>query len=126
MVIVKVSTMQVLYTIHAFDQHVLHLFALSPVAFTSTANASSSNGRFVNQFKYLQERFEQHRLSRNTNTRTPMMGVPDVAQDDDLDNTSYLLAMGYGAYSCRSISQLKHYRSESMFLQAWSLDDFLL
>ena len=127
LIIVKPSTMQVLYTIHAFDQHVFHLFPLSPLTFTSTTHPSSTtNGRFVTQFKYLQERFEQHRLSRDSSTRTPVLAVPDIAQEDDPDNTSYLLAIGYGAYSCRSIPQLQHYRSESIFLQAWSLDDFLL
>jgi hypothetical protein len=122
--IVKTSTLEHLSTVHAYDQHVHHLFALSLSALLPTGNSDSNTGRFVTQFKYLQERFEQHRLNRS-NPRLPLMPVPDQQQDTDLDNTSYMLAIGYGAYACRSIPQLQQYTSNSIYLQTWSLDDFL-
>ena len=122
-IIVKSISTQVLYTIHAFDQHIFHLFALSPSAFSSSSTDQSRESRFLNQFKYLQERFEQHRLTRD-NPRAPLLTRPDNLENE-LDNLSYMLAIGSGAKACRTISQLQHYSSDTIFLQAWSLDDFL-
>jgi hypothetical protein len=123
-IIVKTSAIQVLYTVHAYDQHVFHLFALSSSALLPPTTSDSNNNRFVTQFKHLQEKFEQHRLPR-VNLRTPLMAIPDNT-DNDLDNPSYMLAIGYGARSCRSIPQLQQYSSDGIFFQTWSLDDFLL
>jgi hypothetical protein len=125
-IIAKSSSTQVLYTVHAYDQHVLHLFALSPSALLPSTTHESNDGRFVTQFKYLQEKFEQHRLNRG-NSRTPLVARPDYNDNDnDLDNISYMLAIGYGAKACRSIPQLQQYSSDAIFLQTWSLDDFIL
>lgn len=123
-IIVKSISTQVLYTIHAFDQHIFHLFALSPSAFASSSSDQSHDGRLITQFKYLQERFEQHRLIRD-NPRAPLLARSDNLENEP-DNLSYMLAIGYGATACRSISQLQHYSSDAIFLQTWSLDDFLL
>jgi hypothetical protein len=123
-VIVKSATIQVLHTVYAYDEHVLHLFPLSPSALLPSTTNQSNDGRFVTQFKHLQERFEQHRFNIG-NLRTPLLARPDN-NDNDLDNTSYMLAIGYGAQACRSISQLQKYSSDAIFLQTWSLDDFIL
>jgi len=126
-IIVKSSSIQVLYTLHAYDQHIFHLFALSPSALSPpppTTTNQSNDGRFITQFKYLQEKFEQHRLHRE-NSRTPLLARSDN-NDIDLDNVSYMLAIGYGAKACRLIPQLQQYSSNAIFLQAWSLDDFIL
>jgi hypothetical protein len=123
-IIVKSSSAQVLYTVHAYDQHVLHLFTLSPSALLPSTRNESNDGRFVTQFKYLQEKFEQHRFQRGS-SRTPL--VPDYnGNDNELDNISYMLAIGYGAKACQSIPQLQQYSSDAIFLQTWSLDDFIL
>jgi hypothetical protein len=123
-IIVKSTSIQVLYTVHAYDQHVFHLFALSSSALLPSTGNESHDGRFITQFKQLQERFEQHRLSRG-NSRTPLLARPEN-NDTDLDNLSYMLAIGYGAKACRSIPQLQQYSSDAIFLQTWSLDDFIL
>jgi len=123
-IIVKSSSIQVLYTVHAYDQHVLHLFALSSSALLPSTTNESNDGRFITQFKHLQERFELHRFNRGT-LRTSLLNRPDN-NDNDLDNISYMLAIGYGAKACRSISQLQKYSSDAIFLQTWSLDDFIL
>ncbi len=122
-IIVKPSTIQVLYTVHAYDQHVLHLFALSSSALVPSTTNQSNDGRFITHFKHLQEKFELHRFNRR-NLHTPLLARPDH-NDNELDNTSYMLAIGYGAKSCRSISQLQKYSSNDIFLQTWSLDDFI-
>ncbi|CAF4398633.1 unnamed protein product [Rotaria socialis] len=124
-IIVKASSTLVLYTVHAYDQQVLHLFALSPSAFSPSTINESHDGRFVTQFKYLQDKFEQHRLSRGTNPRTPILARTDN-NDSDLDNISYMLAIGFGAKAYQSIPQVQRYSSETIFLQTWSLDDFIL
>ena len=124
-IIVKSSSTLVLYTVHAYDQQVLHLFSLSPSTLSSSATGESHDGRFLTQFKYLQEKFEQHRLTREGNPRNPLLARPDD-NDNDLDNISYMLAIGYGAKACQSIPQLQQYSSDSIFLQTWSLDDFIL
>ncbi|CAF5087984.1 unnamed protein product [Rotaria magnacalcarata] len=124
-IIVKSSSTLVLYTVHAYDQQVLHLFALSPSAFSPSTINESSDGRFVTQFKYLQDKFEQHRLSRGTNPRSPILARADN-NDSDLDNISYMLAIGFGAKAYQSIPQIQRYSSEAIFLQTWSLDDFIL
>ena len=121
-IIVKSHSTQVLHTVHAYDQHVFHLFALSPSALLPPTTNELNDGRFVAQFKQLQERFEQHRLNRG-NTRSPLLARPD---DNDSDNLAYMLAIGYGAKACRSIPQLQQYSTDAIFLQAWSLDDFIL
>jgi hypothetical protein len=121
-IIVKSSNIQVLYTVHAYNQHVLHLFALSSSALLPSTTNESNDGRFITQFKHLQEKFEQHRFNRG-NSRNLLMARPD---DNDLDNISYMLAIGYGAKACQSISQLQKYSSDAIFLQTWSLDDFIL
>ncbi|CAF3674601.1 unnamed protein product [Adineta steineri] len=123
-IIVKSSSIQVLYTVHAYDQHVLHLFALSPSAFLPSTTTGLHDGRFVTQFKFLQEKFEQHRIHRE-NSRTPLLARSDN-NDTDLDNISYMLAIGYGAKACQSIPQLQQHSSDAIFLQTWSLDDFIL
>ena len=123
-IIVKSSSIQVLYTVHAYDQHIFHLFALSPSALLPSTTNQSNDGRFITQFKYLQEKFEQHRLHRE-NSRAPLLARSDN-NDIDLDNISYMLAIGYGAKACRSIPQLQEYSSDAIFLQTWSLDDFIL
>ena len=87
-----------------------------------STNTDSYNGRFVNQFKQLQERFELHRLDRG-DLRNPLLSRPE---DNDLDNLSYMVAIGFGAKACRSIPQLQQYSSDAIFLQTWSLDDFIL
>lgn len=122
-IIVKSISTQVLYTVHAFDQHIFHLFALSSSALTPSIADQSSDTRSVTQFKQLQERFEQHRFSRD-NSRTPLLARAENIENEP-DNLSYMLAIGYGAKACRSISQLQHYSSDAIFLQTWSLDDFL-
>ncbi|CAF1166862.1 unnamed protein product [Adineta steineri] len=123
-IIVKSSSIQVLYTVHAYDQHVLHLFALSPSAFLPSTTTGLHDGRFITQFKFLQEKFEQHRIHRE-NSRTPLLARSDN-NDTDLDNISYMLAIGYGAKACQSIPQLQQHSSDAIFLQTWSLDDFIL
>lgn len=123
-IIVKSISTQVLYTVHAFDQHVFHLFALSSSALSPSTTNQSNDTRSVTQFKQLQERFEQHRFNRD-NSRIPLLARTENI-DNEPDNLSYMLAIGYGAKACRSISQLQHYSSDAIFLQAWSLDDFLL
>ncbi|CAF4418350.1 unnamed protein product, partial [Adineta steineri] len=75
-IIVKSSSIQVLYTVHAYDQHVLHLFALSPSAFLPSTTTGLHDGRFITQFKFLQEKFEQHRIHRE-NSRTPLLARSD-------------------------------------------------
>lgn len=123
-IIVKSPSIQVLHTIHPFNQRVLHLFALSSCAVFQSAINESNDNRFITQFKYLQERFEQHRLNRYS-ARSPL--VPQIEiNDNDLDNISYMLALGYGAKACQSIPQLQNYSSDALFLQTWSLDDFIL
>ncbi|CAF3432737.1 unnamed protein product, partial [Rotaria sp. Silwood2] len=118
------SSIQVLYTIHASDQRILHLYALSSSAvLPSTTNESNDNG-FVTQFQYLQEKFQQHRLHRR-NSRTTLLARSDN-NDHGLDNISYMLAIGYGAKAYQSIPQLQKYSSHALFLQIWSLDDFIL
>jgi hypothetical protein len=119
---VKSTSTEVLYTVRAYDQHVFHLFALSSSALIPSTSNDSYNGRFVTQFKQLQERFEQHRFNRG-DLRNPLLARPE---DNDLDNLSYMLAIGYGAQACRSIPQLQQYSSDAIFLQTWSLDDFIL
>lgn len=106
LIIYKSTANQVIYTVRAFDQHILHLFPLS------SNNASS------NQSKATQDRFEQYRFNRFLSTTTK--------NDPELESSSYMLAIGYGAYPCRSIAQLQNYSSDSIFLQSWSLDDFIL
>ncbi|CAF4895095.1 unnamed protein product, partial [Rotaria sp. Silwood1] len=126
-IIVKSSTIQVLYTVHAYDQQVLHLFSLSSSALSSSSSTTineSHDNRFITQFKYLQEKFEQHRFNRG-NFRTPLLTRSDN-NDNDIDNISYMLAIGYGAKACQSISQLQNSSSDAIFLQTWSLDDFIL
>ena len=123
-IIVKSSSIQVLHTIHAYDQQVLQLFALSPSALLPSNTNESCDSRFVTQFKYLQEKFEQHRLHRNS-ARTPIISRPDT-NDNDLDSISYMLAIGYGAKACQLIPQLRQYSTDETFLQTWSLDDFVL
>lgn len=123
-IIVKSASTTVLHIVHAFDQQVLHLFALSPSALAPVTANESNDGRFITQFKYLQERFEQHRLSR-LNSRLPILARPEN-NDNDPDNTSYMLTIGYGAKACQPIPQLQKYSSNAIFLQAWSLDDFIL
>ena len=121
-IIIKSTSIQILHTIYAYDQHVLQLFSLSSSAFQpSKTNNESHDGRFVVQFKQLQERFEQYHLQK-----TPLRATTDHSNENELDNLSYILAIGCGAKACRSIPQLQHYSSDSIFLQAWSLDDFLL
>ncbi|CAF3763323.1 unnamed protein product [Rotaria sordida] len=125
-IIVKSLNIQVLYTVHAYDQQILHLFALSSSALSSSTTATTNelnDNRFITQFKYLQEKFELHRFNRGYNFRTPFLTRSD---DNDLDNISYMLAIGYGAKPCQSILQLQKYSSDSIFLQTWSLDDFIL
>ncbi|CAF3176855.1 unnamed protein product [Rotaria sp. Silwood2] len=123
-IIIKSSAIQVLYTVHAYDQQVLHLFALSQSALSPSTTNESHDNRFITQFKYLQEKFEQHRFNRG-NFRTPLLARPDN-NDNELDNISYMLAIGYGAKACQSIPQLQKYSSDGIFLQTWSLDDFIL
>lgn len=53
------------------------------------------------------------------------MAVSVPTDENDLDNTSYMLAIGYGAYACRSIPHLRQYTADSIYLQTWSLDDFI-
>lgn len=121
-IIIKSTSIQILHTIYAYDQHVLQLFSLSSSAFQpSKTNNESHDGRFVVQFRQLQERFEQYHLQK-----TPLRATTDHSNENELDNLSYILAIGCGAKACRSIPQLQHYSSDSIFLQAWSLDDFLL
>ncbi len=116
---------QILYTVHAYDQHVFHLFALSSSALLPPTSNTSNDGRFITQFKHLQEKFEQHRFNRG-NSRNPLLARPNDTNDNDLDNLSYMLAIGYGAKACRSIPRLEKYSSDAIFLQTWSLDDFIL
>ncbi|UJR21881.1 hypothetical protein I4U23_024954 [Adineta vaga] len=137
LIVKPTSSIQVLHIVHAYDQHVLHLFSLSPSAFLSTPSTSSSSSssatvaneyydsRFRNQFKYLQEKFEQHRLHRENPRSTPLLARSDNF-DTDPDNISYMLAIGYGAKASQAIPQLQQYSLDAIFLQAWSLDDFLL
>ena len=124
-IIVKKSSIQVLHAVRAFDQHALHLFALSPSACLPIATNESINGRLVSQFKHLQEKFEQHRFNRANARTLPLTAVPD-SSENDLDNASYMLAIGFGAQACRSIPQLQREKIDAVFLQTWSLDDFLL
>ncbi|CAF0818437.1 unnamed protein product [Adineta ricciae] len=131
--IVKSASIQVLYVVHAYDQHVLHLFSLSSSAFLSSVPSTTTttttndiyDNRFRSQFKFLQEKFEQHRFHRDSLRSTPLLARSDN-YEADLDNISYMLAIGYGAKACQSIPQLQHYSSDAIFLQAWSLDDFIL
>ena len=130
--IVKSTSIQVLYIVHAYDQHVLHLFSLSSSAFLSSASSTTTattndvyDNRFRSQFKFLQEKFEQHRFQRDNLRSTPLLARSDN-YEADLDNISYMLAIGYGAKACQSIPHLQHYSSDAIFLQAWSLDDFIL